>query len=141
MKNHVNFSERMPAMLPILKNCFRSVLIFSLFLMIPIMPVHGQETSSVPSKPALYDFGLGRCPSCKEMERILTAIRNRYGSQLEIRLLYADKEKELFEKYKIVAVPTQVFLDASGKEVDRHIGLLPESSLIKKLNDLNFISN
>ena len=38
-------------------------------------------------------------------------------------------------------IPTQVFLDASGKVVDRHIGALPKEEVIKKLKELKFIAN
>jgi thioredoxin 1 len=36
-------------------------------------------------------------------------------------------------------IPTQVFLDASGKEVFRHVGLYPEKDLLAKLKELKFI--
>ena len=42
----------------------------------------------------------------------------------------------LFKKYKIVAIPTQVFFDASGKVVDQHIGALPKEEVIKKLQGI-----
>ena len=92
-----------------------------------------------PGKPALYDFGMGMCLPCKEMEQILGSIKSKYGDQIEVRLVYVEQDKDLFAKHKIVAVPTQVFFDASGKEVDRHMGLFPEKELIQKLKDLKFI--
>ena len=54
-------------------------------------------------------------------------------------MVYSDEEMPLFKKYKIVAIPTQVFFDASGKVVDQHIGALPKEELIKKLKELKFI--
>jgi hypothetical protein len=36
-------------------------------------------------------------------------------------------------------IPTQVFLDDAGKEVDRHIGALSHDEVIKKLKELKFI--
>ena len=36
-------------------------------------------------------------------------------------------------------IPTQVFLDATGKEVDRHIGALSKEEVITKLTELKFI--
>jgi hypothetical protein len=32
-----------------------------------------------------------------------------------------------------------VFLDASGKEVDRHVGALTKEDVLKKLKELNLI--
>ncbi len=34
------------------------------------------------------------------------------------------------------AIPTQVFLDAQGKEVDRHVGALSKEEVVKKLKEL-----
>jgi thioredoxin len=90
-------------------------------------------------KPALYEFGAGYCASCKEMAKILAELKPQYGDQMEMRLVYADKEKELFQQYKIMLIPTQVFLDAAGQEVDRHVGALSKDEVIKKLKDLKFI--
>ncbi len=77
--------------------------------------------------------------SCKEMEKIMGELKGQYGGQLEVRLVYADKEKDLFKQYKIMLIPTQVFLDASGKEVERHIGPLTKEEVIQKLKELKFI--
>ena len=114
-------------------------LIIGLMFLCQIIPGLGQSASGAAAQPALYDFGMGKCVSCKEMEKVLAAIKSKYGDQIEVRLVMAEKDKELFQKYKIVAVPTQVFLDASGQEVERHMGLFAENDLVKKLQDLKFI--
>ena len=36
-------------------------------------------------------------------------------------------------------VPTQVFLNADGKEVDRHIGAWSKDEVVSKLKEWNFI--
>ena len=92
-----------------------------------------------PGKPALYDFGRGMCIPCKEMEKVLTDIKGEYGDQVEVRLVMMEKNEDLFKQYKIMLVPTQVFLDASGKELDRHIGALSKDEVVKKLKELKFI--
>ncbi len=115
------------------------VLIIGLMFLFQSLPGLGQSSASAAAKPALYDFGMGRCVPCKEMEKILAAIKSKYGDQIEVRLVMAETDRALFQQYKIVAVPTQVFLDASGKEVDRHMGIFGEHDLVKKLKDLKFI--
>ena len=97
------------------------------------------DTASAPGRPALYEFGAGNCFSCKEMEKVMAALKPVYSSQVEFRMVYADKEKDLFKQYKIMLIPTQVFLDASGKEVARHIGALTREEVVKRLKDLKFI--
>ena len=69
----------------------------------------------------------------------MAALKTSHGDQMEFRMVYADEEKPLFGEYKIVAIPTQVFLDASGKEVDRHLGALSKEEVLKKLQELKFI--
>ena len=113
--------------------------IIGLMFLCQTIPGLGQSASGAASKPALYDFGRGECVPCKEMEKILASIKSKYGDQIEVRLVMVEKDKELFQKFKIVGIPTQVFLDASGKEVERHMGIYAENDLVKKLQDLKFI--
>jgi thioredoxin 1 len=103
------------------------------------LPVQAQGAAPATGKPALYEFGAGYCVSCKEMAKIMAELTATHSDQVEFRLVYVDKEKPLFEQYKIMLIPTQVFLDASGKEVDRHIGALTRDEVIKKLKELKFI--
>ena len=104
------------------------------------MPTQAQGSAPAQGKPAMYDFGAKYCVPCKEMQKIVAELKPQYGDQVEFRMVYSDEEMPLFKKYKIVAIPTQVFFDASGKVVDQHIGALPKEELIKKLYELKFIS-
>ncbi len=103
------------------------------------MPIQAQGSSPAKGKPAFYDFGAKYCVPCKEMQKVVAELKPQYGDQVEFRLIYVDEEKPLFGEYKIVAIPTQVFLNAEGKEVDRHIGALSKEAVIKKLQELKFI--
>jgi thioredoxin 1 len=103
------------------------------------VPTLAQGAAPAKGKPALYEFGAGYCVSCKEMAKIMAELTPQYGDQVEVRMVYVDKEKPLFEQYKIMLIPTQVFLNAEGKEVDRHVGALPKEEVIKKLKELKFI--
>ena len=92
-------------------------------------------------RPALYEFGAGHCISCKDMEKVIAELKTTLGDKVEFRMLYADKEKPLFQQYKIMLIPTQVFLNAEGKEVDRHVGALTKDQVLAKLKELKFIAN
>ena len=93
------------------------------------------------NRPALYEFGAGHCVSCKEMAKIIEELKTTIGDKVEFRMIYADKEKPLFQQYKIMLIPTQVFLNAEGKEVDRHVGALTKEQVLAKLKELKFIAN
>jgi thioredoxin 1 len=116
------------------------ILIVAFFLIFQALPAWPQGSPSSSGKPALYEFGAGYCFSCKEMEKVMAALKPAYSDQMEFRMVYADKEKDLFQQYKIMLIPTQVFLDSAGKEVERHIGPLTKEEVIQKLRDLKFIS-
>jgi len=116
------------------------VLMVAFTLTFQALPAWSQGSPPPKTKPALYEFGAGYCFSCKEMEKVMAELKPVYSGQVEFRMVYADKEKDLFQQYKIMLIPTQVFLDASGKEVDRHIGPLTKEEVIQKLKELKFIS-
>lgn len=105
------------------------------------MPTQAQGSTLAQGKPALYEFGSKYCIPCKEMKEVMAVLKASHGDQVEFRMIFVDEEKPMFGEYKIVAIPTQVFLDAFGKEVDRHLGALPKEEVIKKLKELKFIAN
>lgn len=98
-----------------------------------------QGLQALAGKPAIIEFARPLCPICKEMETILLDVKARYRDQVEIHFAYRDPDEHLFKKYRIVIVPTQVFLDASGQEVYRNEGIFPKEKLIEKLKELKFI--
>jgi len=117
------------------------ILMAAFSLIFQALPAWSQGSPPPPGKPALYEFGAGYCFSCKEMAKVMAELKPVYRDQVEFRMVYADKEKPLFQQYKIMLIPTQVFLDASGKEVERHMGPLTKEEVIKKLKELKFIAN
>ena len=103
------------------------------------LPTQAQGSAAGQGKPALYEFGSKYCIPCKEMKEVMAALKTDHGDQVEFRMIYVDEEKPLFGQYQIVAIPTQVFLNAEGNEVDRHLGALSKEEVLKKLKEMNFI--
>jgi len=102
-------------------------------------PTLAQGSAPAKGKPALYEFGARWCIPCKEMQKVMADLKVSHGDQVEFRMVYVDEERPMFGQYQIVAIPTQVFLNAEGKEVDRHMGALPKEEVLKKLKELKFI--
>jgi thioredoxin 1 len=102
-------------------------------------PAWSQEFLPPPGKPVIIEFSRPLCPLCKEMEAILLKIKARYRDRLEVHFAYRETDEQLFKKYRIVIVPTQVFLDAAGREVHRHEGLFPQEDLLRKLRELELV--
>ncbi len=91
------------------------------------LPTQAQGSAPPKGKPALYEFGAGGCVLLpRRWREVMAELKPSHGDQVEFRMVYADKEMPLFQQYKIMLIPTQVFFDASGKEVDRHIGPLTQ---------------
>jgi thioredoxin 1 len=98
-----------------------------------------QIQTPLQPRPTILEFSREYCPMCEYMAKTLGQLKSKYGSQIDVRLLHFDPDENLFKQYKIVFVPTQVFLDASGKEVFRHTGLFTPYELTKKLKELKLI--
>ena len=107
--------------------------------LIPILAARAQEPANAKALPVLMEFDRKYCPVCHASELAIQAVKRQYPGEFKVRKLYIDEEEYLFKRYKIAIVPTQVFLDASGKEVYRHEGVFKPADLTHKLRELNFI--
>lgn len=69
------------------------------------------------------------------MQPVMKAIETKYGSQVKVIFydVWKEDQKQYSEKYGIKLIPTQVFLDAEGKEFFRHEGFYPEKEIVKLL--------
>ena len=92
-----------------------------------------KDTSAVVSKPLVTFVELGsvNCIPCKAMQKVMKAVEEKYGSQLNIVFYDVWKEEQAHyaQDYNIRLIPTQVFLDANGKELMRHEGYFPEKDI------------
>lgn len=81
------------------------------------------------------ELGSVNCIPCKMMQPVMEEIEKEYGSQVEVVFhdVWTAKGKPYAEKYRIRAIPTQVFLDQNGKEYFRHTGFFPKNEIVKVL--------
>jgi thioredoxin 1 len=84
-------------------------------------------------KPTLAEFGRGTCIPCKEMKPILENLAIQYEDQLNVPIVSIDDYRDLTNFYRIMAIPTQIGFDSSGKEVFRHVGFWPKDQIIPQL--------
>jgi thioredoxin 1 len=94
-------------------------------------------------KPLITFVELGsvNCIPCKQMQPVMKEIEEKYKGKVEV-IFYDVWKKENKDKatfYKIKLIPTQVFLDANGKEFFRHEGFYPAKE-ISKIIDGKIIS-
>lgn len=86
-------------------------------------------------KVTFVELGSVKCIPCREMQPVMRSIEKKYGSQVKVVFhdLLTAAGKEAAKQYVFDVIPTQIFLDKSGKEYFRHEGFFPEKELIKIL--------
>ena len=84
-------------------------------------------------RPVVADLGRGTCVPCKMMEPILKKLQEDYEGRAEILILDIDEFPGLTRELRIAIIPTQIFFDASGSEVGRHQGFMPEEDIVRQL--------
>ncbi len=72
------------------------------------------------------------------MKPIVNELRKKYEEQVDFRILDVDlpeSEKES-QEYGVRAIPTFIFLDASGNQVDTVVGSMTKSEFESKIKEL-----
>ena len=86
--------------------------------------------------PTLVDLGSDQCQACKMMVPIIEELKTEYTGKLQVNFLDARKYRELSKLYGIKLIPTQIFYDASGKELFRHEGFFAKADILAKWKEL-----
>ena len=84
-------------------------------------------------KPTLIDLGARSCIPCKKMAPILESLSAEYRSRASVLFIDVRENGAAAEKFRIQMIPTQIFFDAKGKEIKRHVGFMDKSGLLKEL--------
>jgi len=82
--------------------------------------------------PRLVDLGAGKCIPCKMMAPILEELKKEYQGRLDVIFVDVWEKPDEAKKYKINIIPTQIFFDASGKELFRHEGFFAKEDILAK---------
>ena len=99
------------------------------------------EASKKPAKPkpavkvTFIELGSVKCMPCRMMKPIIEEIKKEYKDQVKVVIydVWTQEGRPYGEKYRVRAIPTQVFLDAKGEEYFRHVGFFPKEELVKVL--------
>lgn len=87
-------------------------------------------------KVTFIELGSVRCIPCQQMQPVMKSVKEKYGRQVNVIFydVWTPEGSPYADKYGVNAIPTQVFLDETGKEYFRHVGFFPEEELVKILN-------
>jgi len=64
------------------------------------------------------------------MAPILEELKNEYRGVVEIKFIDIYRERTAARKYRIMAIPTQIFYDTRGREFHRHVGYLGKEEIL-----------
>ena len=95
-----------------------------------------QNNSSNQSLPILIDLGRGTCKACKMMLPILQELQEEYKGRAIVKIVDIRYDPEPARSYNIRLIPTQIFFDATGKEVYRHEGFMDKVAIKQKLQEI-----
>ncbi len=98
----------------------------------PLDPEISQTAQTTFKLPRLVDLGADICIACKMMAPILEELKTTYKGKLQVDFIDVWKNPAEAPKYKINVIPTQIFYDASGKELFRHEGFFAREDILAK---------
>jgi len=82
--------------------------------------------------PRLVDVGAKTCIPCKLMAPILKELKTEYAGRLQVDFLDVSINPGFAGQYKVRVIPTQIFYDATGKELFRHEGFYSKEDILAK---------
>ncbi len=86
--------------------------------------------------PAMIEFGGGTCPPCKAMAPIIEELHAEYAGKLAVGYLDTRKNPDIARAHEIQTIPVQVFFDANGIELFRHVGVFSKEDILAKWKEL-----
>lgn len=90
----------------------------------------------VPGQVTMIDLGATTCIPCKMMAPILEKLTAEYQGKAAIVFVDVWLEPDMGKKFKVFMIPTQIFFNAEGQEVSRHVGFMAENDIVEQLAKL-----
>ncbi len=84
----------------------------------------------------MIDLGAKKCIPCKMMAPILEKMEKTYTGKAVIAFIDVWEHNEQAQRFRIRAIPTQIFFDKNSKEVYRHTGFMAEKDIVEILEKM-----
>lgn len=91
------------------------------------------DSAKKQSKLVMLEIGSVGCIPCDKMKGVMDQLRTEYKDKLEVIFIDVRYDKENKQRFGVTMIPTQVFLDKSGKEFNRHIGYYAFEEIVPML--------
>ena len=86
--------------------------------------------------PKLLDLGAGKCIPCRMMAPILEELKKEYAGKMNVEFIDVWVNPDAAKPYGIEVIPTQIFYNADGKELFRHVGFFAKEDILAKWKEL-----
>lgn len=121
-------------------NFIRFIIVIVLVLMFCTINSFAQDFDNIPVKGnvTMIDLGAKKCIPCKMMAPILVKLKKEYDGKADIVFIdvWQKENRQQAKRFKIKAIPTQIFFNKEGEEVFRHVGFFDEKSIIEQLTKM-----
>jgi thioredoxin 1 len=118
-------------------SCFPLILLLAGLSAMAHADTAAQVNAALASRqPTLIEFGAETCSKCKRMKVVLDGIAQRYQGRAQIVQVNVNRDQAVTRQFKIMVIPTLVFFDAKGREVERRYGYQDEVMVAQKLHEL-----
>lgn len=84
-------------------------------------------------KVVMLELGSVGCIPCEQMKPVMEKLRTNYKGKLEVFFVDVRKARDTAQRFGVYVIPTQVFLDKSGKEFHRHVGFYEYEEIVPVL--------
>ena len=98
----------------------------------------GRATRTHPGTglPRLVELGIPVCIPCAMMAPGLEELKKEYAGRLEVESIDTLRDPGAKGQYDAPFCATQIFIDASGKELFRHVGYYSKNDILAKWKEL-----
>jgi len=86
-------------------------------------------------KVTFIELGADRCIPCRAMQPIMGEIAREYAGKIQVVFYDVWKDPRPAREYGIQLIPTQVFINQSGKEIFRHVGYFTKEEILRMLKE------
>lgn len=88
------------------------------------------------AKITVIDFSATWCGPCRRLKPIFEEIEKEYSKDVNFKTIDVDENQQMAIQYQVEAVPTIVFLNKEGKEVNRLVGLQTKEAIVSIIKEL-----
>lgn len=82
----------------------------------------GLIKAKADGKIVMLELGSVGCIPCEQMKPVMARLSDTYKGKLDVILINVRQDNKTGRRFGVHMIPTQVFLDKTGKEFHRHIG-------------------